>query len=524
MPALRYPLLVDFENFRPPDVFKTTLRDADAAYMAQLETSPWAGGQDVSAREAVQQPARDDHEAQPPSATASSLECRGSGLDQAERTAAEDEAIDCINFMYRVFKRSGLGEDSTYLPASLNPGLCGGQPRTGLVEAATEAQLVLCGALEGLLAKTGLAPADIDILVTTCSIYCPTPSLASMLINHFKMRPGIQSYSLSGMGCANGVVAINLIRDLLQAHPNSNAVFLTTEITTPAFYRGKDKSRLVTNILFRMGASAMLFSNKRRWAGRAKYRLLHCIRTHTGARDTAYRCIAYGPDDEGHNGVSLGVNVVDEASHALTNAMTRVAPHILSWGQILAYLLNTGHKQLAKLAGLPRPPTFKPAFGQGVQHFLLHAGGAKVLEGLGASLQLAPHHLEPSRAVLHDYGNVSSSSTWYALGWIESVRGVARGDKVLQVGVGSGVKCGVNVWKAERSVHDLHAAWEHCLTPERRAALAARRGAGWHHVLRRLLFLLVLLALGAVMYSLARHAAGERAGAQQPAAQDRQEL
>ncbi|GFH15283.1 predicted protein [Haematococcus lacustris] len=229
-----------------------------------------------------------------------------------------------------------------------------------------EAKLVLVGAFEGLLAKTGLAPADIDILVTTCSIYCPTPSLASMLINHFKMRPGIQSYSLNGMGCANGVVAINLIRDLLQAHPNSNAVFLTTEITTPAFYRGKDKSRLVTNVLFRMGASAMLFSNKRRWAGRAKYRLLHCIRTHTGARDTAYRCIAYGPDDEGHNGVSLGVNVVDEASHALTNAMTRVAPHILSWGQILAYLLNTGHKQLAKLAGLPRPPTFKPAFGQGV--------------------------------------------------------------------------------------------------------------------------------------------------------------
>ncbi|GFH15285.1 hypothetical protein HaLaN_11484, partial [Haematococcus lacustris] len=36
MPAL---LLVDFENFRPPEVFKTTLRDADAAYMAQLETS-----------------------------------------------------------------------------------------------------------------------------------------------------------------------------------------------------------------------------------------------------------------------------------------------------------------------------------------------------------------------------------------------------------------------------------------------------------------------------------------------------
>ncbi len=35
--------------------------------------------------------------------------------------------------------------------------------------------MCLTGALDGLLAKTGLRPKDIDILVTTCSIYCPTP-------------------------------------------------------------------------------------------------------------------------------------------------------------------------------------------------------------------------------------------------------------------------------------------------------------------------------------------------------------
>jgi 3-ketoacyl-CoA synthase len=32
----------------------------------------------------------------------------------------------------------------------------------------------------------------VDILVTNCSIYCPTPSLSSMLINHFKFREDIQ--------------------------------------------------------------------------------------------------------------------------------------------------------------------------------------------------------------------------------------------------------------------------------------------------------------------------------------------
>lgn len=61
-----------------------------------------------------------------------------------------------------------------------------------LNSAMEECQEVLCGALEGLLHKTGLSPKDVDILVTTCSIYCPTPSMASMIVNHFKMRQDIQ--------------------------------------------------------------------------------------------------------------------------------------------------------------------------------------------------------------------------------------------------------------------------------------------------------------------------------------------
>lgn len=48
--------------------------------------------------------------------------------------------------------------------------------------------------------RSGLRPCDVDILVTACSIYCPTPSMASMVVNHFKMRPDIKSFHLAGMG------------------------------------------------------------------------------------------------------------------------------------------------------------------------------------------------------------------------------------------------------------------------------------------------------------------------------------
>lgn len=78
-----------------------------------------------------------------------------------------------------------------------------------------------------------------------------------------------------------------------------------------------------------------------------------------------------------------------------------------------------------------------------------------MLDGIGKELMLDEEALTPSRAVLHDYGNVSSSTTWYTLGYVESVLGAKKGDRLLQIGVGSGIKCGVNVWRAVRDIHDV---------------------------------------------------------------------
>jgi hypothetical protein len=62
----------------------------------------------------------------------------------------------------------------------------------------------------------GIKPEQVDILITNCSIFCPTPSLASMLINKFKFRRDVEAYHLGGMGCSIGVVAIGLVRDMLK--------------------------------------------------------------------------------------------------------------------------------------------------------------------------------------------------------------------------------------------------------------------------------------------------------------------
>lgn len=93
------------------------------------------------------------------------------------------------------------------------------------------------------------------------------------------------------MGCAMGVLGLNLARDMLVAHPGKICLCVSSEVITAAFYPGLRKEALVTNALFRVGGSAAVLTNNPRWRGRAKYQLMRCLRVHTGASDRAYRCV-----------------------------------------------------------------------------------------------------------------------------------------------------------------------------------------------------------------------------------------
>ena len=45
---------------------------------------------------------------------------------------------------------------------------------------------------------------QIDILIVVCSCFAPTPSIASMIVNRFKLRTDILSHNIAGMGCSAG--------------------------------------------------------------------------------------------------------------------------------------------------------------------------------------------------------------------------------------------------------------------------------------------------------------------------------
>ncbi|CAA2959366.1 3-ketoacyl- synthase 20-like [Olea europaea subsp. europaea] len=351
-----------------------------------------------------------------------------------------------LAFQKKILERSGIGQKS-YFPEALlrvpaNP--C-------MAEARREAEMVMFGAIDDLLAKTGVKARDIGILVVNCSLFNPTPSLSAMIVNHYKLRGNILSYNLGGMGCSAGLISIDIAKQLLQVHPNSYALVVSMENITLNWYFGNNRSMLVSNCLFRVGGAAILLSNKSSDRRRAKYQLVHTVRTHKGAEEKSYGCVFQEEDDTKKIGVALSKDLMAVAGEALKTNITSLGPLVLPMSEQLLFFLTLVARKVLKMMIWPYIPDFKLAF----EHFCIHAGGRAVLDELEKNLELSEWHMEPSRMTLYRFGNTSSSSLWYELAYSEAKGRIRRGDRTWQIAFGSGFKCNSAVWRALRTVDPI---------------------------------------------------------------------
>ncbi|KAL7603612.1 hypothetical protein Lser_V15G15088 [Lactuca serriola] len=360
-----------------------------------------------------------------------------------------------LKFQLMILERSGLGEETClphplhYLPSKPN-----------MMDARDETELVIFSAMDSLFQQTGIDPKDIDILIVNCSLFAPTPSISAMVVNKYKMRSNIKSYNLSGMGCSAGLISIDFAKNLLQVHPESYAVVISTEILSPNSYMGVERSMLLPNCLFRMGGAAILLTNKRSHRRDAKYVLLHVVRTHKGSDDKSYRCVSQEEDKEGHVGIALNLDLMVIAGNSLKSNISTMGPLVLPASEQLLFLFNFLGRKFLKLNLKPYIPDFKKAF----DHFCIHAGGRAVIDELQKSLRLTSEHVEASRMTLHRFGNTSSSSLWYEIGYMEAKGKMKKGDRVWQIGFGSGFKCNSAVWKCNREIEATkYSAWADCI-------------------------------------------------------------
>ncbi|XP_010253345.1 PREDICTED: 3-ketoacyl-CoA synthase 12-like [Nelumbo nucifera] len=371
----------------------------------------------------------------------------------------ESLGLDDYKFLLKVIVNSGIGEE-TYGPRNI---IQGREECPTLGDGILEMEEFFFDTLDKLFCKTGLSPSQIDVLVVNVSMLALQPSLTTRVVNHFKMREDVKVYNISGMGCSASLISINLVQNIFKSYNKAFALVVTSEAIGPHWYTGNDRSMILSNCLFRSGGCCILLTNNPSLRHRAMFRLKCLVRTHLGASDDAYECAMQREDAKGRAGFYLGKNLPKAASRAMVENLRVISTKILPLRELLRYLL------VSRL--LPRPPkkggVLKASssslnFKTGVQHFCLHTGGKAVIDGVGKSLGLTEHDLEPARMTLHRFGNTSASSLWYVLAYMEAKRRLKKGDRVLMMSFGGGFKCNSCLWEVVRDLEGDN-VWKDCI-------------------------------------------------------------
>ncbi|KAF2315723.1 hypothetical protein GH714_040255 [Hevea brasiliensis] len=350
---------------------------------------------------------------------------------------------ESVAFMSKILTSSGQSEE-TYLP----PALHDIPPKTNQNESIKEVQMVLFPIVEDLLSKTRVSPGDIDILIVNCSGFCPSPSLSSIIINKYSMRDDIKSYNLSGMGCSAGAISVDLAHTILKIHKNAYALVLSTEVLSTGWYSGNERAKLLLNCLFRMGSAAILLTNKNEAKNSSKYKLFCTVRTQRAFENNAYYSAFREEDSNGKLGVTLKRDLLQVAGEALKPNITVLGSKTLP----LLEKLRHGISIIGKRYIDKSRETYVPNFKTVIQHFCLPTSGRPVIKEIAKALKLGDREVEAALMTLHRFGNQSSSSLWYELAYLEAKERVKKGDKVWQLGMGSGPKCNSLVWECLRPI------------------------------------------------------------------------
>ncbi|KAG9394910.1 Very-long-chain 3-ketoacyl-CoA synthase [Carpediemonas membranifera] len=338
-------------------------------------------------------------------------------------------------FLGKMLLRSGLGDD-TAVPNNVIDLDFSSQANQ------KEMEMYLQEALDGLFARTGMKPNEVDFLVVNCSCFVPTPSMTAWIVNHYNMPSRVRTFQIGGMGCSASMIGVDMINDLLKANPGKNAVLVSTEVLTSQMYHGEDPSYSLQGALFRSGAAAILFDSKA--SRKNRYEVKTCIRTHNGRDDTAYSCILLQEDAQGHTGVRLTKDIPKVAGKAIEANMTRLGEELLPISEKLKFAWY--NMLLPKLGR--KGKTYVPNFKKCIDAYCIHTGGRAVIDTVEKNLGLSHEQVEASRATLCQYGNTSSSSVWYELAYLEQHKLVRPGNTVWQLAFGSGFMANSVILKA----------------------------------------------------------------------------
>jgi len=253
---------------------------------------------------------------------------------------------------------------------------------------------------EDALGRAAMEPREIDLIVTVSCTGVMIPSLDAHLVNDMGFRSNVRRLPITELGCAAGASAFAKSWEFLRAFPGKNVLVVAVELPSLTFQRGNlSQANLISTILFGDGAAAAVLSGSEA----------------PGPRVLDAESYLF-PDSIG----AMGFDLKDTGFHIV---LSQDVPELIR-GRI---------RELSRCflsrSGLDLG---------GVEAFVLHPGGRKLLQAMEAELGLSDGQTRPSWDVLREYGNLSSASVLFVLHEWLTKRSVSPGGYGLMAAFGPG--------------------------------------------------------------------------------------
>jgi predicted naringenin-chalcone synthase len=232
-----------------------------------------------------------------------------------------------------------------------------------------EAPALAARAVQGLGA---VARAATHLIVTSCTGFS-APGIDLELVRRCGLDPSVERSVIGFMGCYAAITALKLARHIVRSEPAAKVLVLSVELCTLHLQETEDLDRLLTFLLFGDGASAALVS----------------------AEPTGLAL-------DGFNAV-----LVQQAADQITWTIRDFGFDMVLSGQVPATIND------ALRAGAAR--VLPDLSADAVEMWAVHPGGRTVLDAVEGAFGLGQSALAASRAVLHDYGNMSSPTVMFVL-------------------------------------------------------------------------------------------------------------